>query len=164
MQISEAVSIQLIRVGNNLLNSKAEFNRCAVPRLALKLGSRNVIENKEKEDEEDEQEKTILEKIKNMGRLAGKRRNEGGRPNANPAPKRSKVDETNKYAEESTARFETITPNMGEKRKIQNVEIVDKIEEKKKHKAKRREKGFQQDIRLFTMIRTVDQDNDMQNN
>ena len=123
-QISEAVSIQSIRVGNNLLNSKAEFNRCAVPRLALKLGSRNVIENKEKEDEEDEQEKTILEKIKNMGRLARKRRNEGGRPNANPAPKRSKVDEKNKYAEESTARFETITANMGDKRKIQNVEIV----------------------------------------
>ena len=73
------MSIQSIRVGNNLLNSKAEFKSCFVPRLALKLGSRNVIENKEKEDEEDEQEKTIIEKIKNMRRLAGKRRNEGGR-------------------------------------------------------------------------------------
>ena len=126
-------------VGNNLLNSKAEFNRCAVRRLALKLGSRNVVEDKMKEDEEDEQEKTILEKIKKMRRLAGKRRNEGGRgdPNANPAPKRRKVDETNKYAEESTARIETITPNMGEKRKIQNVEIADNIE-KDNHKAKRR--------------------------
>ena len=47
-------------MGSNLLNSKAEFNGCAVPRLALKLGSRNVIENKEKEDGEDEQEKTII--------------------------------------------------------------------------------------------------------
>ena len=61
-QVSEAVSMQSIRVGNNLLNSKAEFNMCAVPRLALKLGSRNVVEDKVKEDEEDEREKTILEK------------------------------------------------------------------------------------------------------
>ena len=62
-QVSEAVSMQSIRVGNNLLNSKAEFNRCAVPRLALKPGSRNVVEDKEKEDEEDEPEKTIQEKL-----------------------------------------------------------------------------------------------------
>ena len=78
-QVSEAVSIQSIRVGNNLLNSKAEFNRCAVPRLALKMGTRNVVEDRMTEDEEDEQEKAILEKIKKMRRLAGKRRNEGGR-------------------------------------------------------------------------------------
>ena len=62
-QVSEAVSIQSITVGNNLLNSKAEFNRCAVPRLALKLGTRSVVEDKEKEDEVDEPEKTILEKL-----------------------------------------------------------------------------------------------------
>ena len=88
----------------------------------------------------------------------------GGGPNANPAPKRRKVDEDNKYSKESTARIETITPNMGEKRKIQNVEIADNIE-KDNHKANRRKKGFQQDIRLFTV--TVDQNdgaNDMQNN
>ena len=119
-----------------------------------------------KEDEEDEQEKTILEKIKKMRRLAGKRRNEGGRggPNANPAPKRRKVDEANNYAEEIKARLEKITPNMGEKRKIQNVENEDNID---KHKAKRRKKGFQQDIRLFTMINPVDQNdraNDMMKN
>lgn len=61
------------------MNSKAEFNRCAVPRLALKMGTRNVVEDRMTEDEEDEQEKAILEKIKKMRRLAGKRRNEGGR-------------------------------------------------------------------------------------
>ena len=60
------------------MNSKAEFNRCAVPRLALKMGTRNVVEDRMTEDEEDEQEKAILEKIKKMRRLAGKRRNEGG--------------------------------------------------------------------------------------
>ena len=41
-QVSEAVSIQSIRMGNNLLKSKSEFNRRAVPRLALKLRTRNV--------------------------------------------------------------------------------------------------------------------------
>ena len=110
-QVSEAVSIQSIRVGNNLLNSKAEFNRCAVPRLALKMGTRNVVEDRMKEDEEDEQEKNIFEKIKKMRKLAGKRSNEWGRgdPNANPAPKRRKVDDANNYVEEITAKIDTIT-------------------------------------------------------
>ena len=124
-QVSEAVSIQSIRVGNNLLNSKAEFNRCAVPRLALKMGTRNVVEDRMTEDEEDEQEKAILEKIKKMRRLAGKRRNEGGRgggPNTNPAPKRRKVDDANNYVEE-------ITPNMGEKRKNPIIENDDNVVE-----------------------------------
>ena len=121
-QVSEAVSIQSIRVGNNLLNSKAEFNRCAVPRLALKMGTRNVVEDRMTEDEEDEQEKAILEKIKKMRRLAGKRRNEGGGPNTNPAPKRRKVDDANNYVEE-------ITPNMGEKRKNPIIENDDNVVE-----------------------------------
>ena len=116
-QVSEAVSIQSIRVGNNLLNSKAEFNRCAVPRLALKMGTRNVVEDRMTEDEEDEQEKAILEKIKEMRRLAGKRRN-----NTNPAPKRRKVDDANNYVEE-------ITPNMGEKRKNPIIENDDNVVE-----------------------------------
>ena len=47
-QISEAVAIQSIRVGNNLLNSKSEFNRSAVPRLALKLGAKAIAEDRKK--------------------------------------------------------------------------------------------------------------------
>ena len=56
-QVNESVSIQSIRMGNYLLNSKSEYNRSAVPRLALKMGSRNVGTDRLKEAEEEEQEK-----------------------------------------------------------------------------------------------------------
>ena len=46
-QISEAVAIQSIRIGNSLLNSRSEYNRSAVPRLALKMGARNWERGKE---------------------------------------------------------------------------------------------------------------------
>ena len=40
-----------------MLNSKSEYNRSAVPRLALKMESRNVGTDRLKEAEEEEQEK-----------------------------------------------------------------------------------------------------------
>jgi hypothetical protein len=61
-QVGEAVSIQTIRIANNLLNSKSEFNRSAVPRLALKMGARTVVEDRMKEAAEEEQEKSIIDK------------------------------------------------------------------------------------------------------
>ena len=72
-QISEAITIQSIRIGNSLLNSRSEYNRSAVPRLALKMGARNCGEEKRLDDEEEEKEKTILEKIKKLRMKAGKR-------------------------------------------------------------------------------------------
>ena len=77
-QVSESVSIQSIRMGNFLLNSKSEYNRSAVPRLALEMGSRNVGTDRVREAEEEEQEKTVLERIKKLRRLAGKKRVAGG--------------------------------------------------------------------------------------
>jgi hypothetical protein len=50
-QISEAVAIQSIRIGNSLLNSRSEYNRSAVPRLALKMGSRSCGEERKREEE-----------------------------------------------------------------------------------------------------------------
>ena len=52
-QISEAVTIQSVRIGNSLLNSRSEFNRSAVPRLALQMGARNCGEEKRIDDEEE---------------------------------------------------------------------------------------------------------------
>ena len=45
-QIQESVLIQANR-GHNLLNSKSEYNRCALPRLGTKLGERDIRERKE---------------------------------------------------------------------------------------------------------------------
>ena len=46
-QILESVIIQEEKSKSNLLNSKSEFNRCAVPRLASKLGEK-IMEKEEK--------------------------------------------------------------------------------------------------------------------
>ena len=94
-QVNESVSIQSIRMGNYLLNSKSEYNRSAVPRLALKMGSRNVGTDRLKEAEEEEQEKSIQERIKKLRKLAGKKRiaGGGGGSSINPAPKRRKIDD-----------------------------------------------------------------------
>ena len=89
--------------------------------MALKLGAKTIAEDRKKEAEEDEQERTILERIKKLRRLAGKRSGGGrGGPNANPAPKRRKMNEENEYSEERKASLEQINPNVGEKRKPAN--------------------------------------------
>ena len=50
-QIQEAVLIQANRT-HHLLNSKSEFNRCALPRLGTKLGERETKEKREEVEEE----------------------------------------------------------------------------------------------------------------
>ena len=61
------------------------------------MGSRACGEEKRRDDEEDEKEKSIQDKIKKLRREAGKRNSKGGF--GNPAPKRRKTDENNKYEE-----------------------------------------------------------------
>ena len=91
-----------------------------MPRLALKMGSRNVVEDRQKKAEEEEQEKTILDKIKTLRRLAGKR---------------------------NALRIEPKNLNMEDKRKPANED--DEKNEKDNPKAKKRRKAFQQDIGMF---------------
>ena len=51
-QILESVLIQDNRE-HNLMNSKTEYNRCAVPRLTIKLGE-NVFKKWEENDKDEE--------------------------------------------------------------------------------------------------------------
>ena len=73
-QIMEAVEIQLHRNDNHLLNSRAEFNRSAIPRLGLKLGDKEYKERSGEEREEEEREETILMKIKELKKKRNKER------------------------------------------------------------------------------------------
>ena len=50
-QIQEAVLIQANRA-HHLLNSKSEYNRCALPRLGTRLGERETKEKGQAETEE----------------------------------------------------------------------------------------------------------------
>ena len=63
-QVHESVVIQKNR-GHHLLNSKAEFNRCALPRLALRMGEREFSE-RYMEKKRREEKLTVTEKIKNL--------------------------------------------------------------------------------------------------
>ena len=57
-QISESVMIQAEKQKHCILNSKSEYNRCALPRLTAKVGEENLkkLEQKKKEDEDAEDE------------------------------------------------------------------------------------------------------------
>ena len=71
-QIYESVRIQSSRNKHILLNSKAEYNRCALPRLGMKWGDKEYKENREEEQNEEE---AILEgKIRQMKKDRNKER------------------------------------------------------------------------------------------
>ena len=87
-QISESVIIQANR-HHNLLNSRAEYNRCALPRLSLKIGDKHL---KEKDLETILQnEKIVEEKVDEKIRELRKTRRKN--PNLSlPARKRLKLN------------------------------------------------------------------------
>ena len=96
-QIMEAVQIQLHREDHNLLNSRAEFNRSAIPRLGLKLGDNEYKERKKEESDEEMKEETIMTKIRELKKKRNRergnlRRAEFRSREKEPAKKRRKVD------------------------------------------------------------------------
>ena len=73
-QILESVVIQQER-HHNLLNSRAKFNRCAIPRVTTKMGE-NLFKQWEAENEkEKEKDEKLEEKLREMR----KERNKGRR-------------------------------------------------------------------------------------
>jgi hypothetical protein len=99
-QVHESVVIQSMRSEHNILNSRSEFNRCALPRLGVKMGDREFKAKKEEEEEEKRQE----EEIENMIKELRKRKKNGERVMddlgmSEPALKRRKKEETNQKLE-----------------------------------------------------------------
>ena len=85
-QIMEAVQIQHNR-HHHLLNSRAEFNRSAIPRLGMKLGDREFKDKGERD--KDEKEETLEAKIRAMRRDRNKERG-SKRQTGEPKRKRRK--------------------------------------------------------------------------
>ena len=91
-QIHESILIQAYR-NHNILNSRSEYNRCALPRLQVKLGEKELKERREEEAEKDRKDEELEKKILSLRRenvkQKGKERlsNEG-----QPTKKRQKVD------------------------------------------------------------------------
>ena len=65
-QIFESVSIQSNREKHYMLNSKAEFNRCAIPRFMLKLGEREMKEEREKQEEDKKKDEALEARIREL--------------------------------------------------------------------------------------------------
>ena len=113
-QVSESQEIKR-NSKHHILNSKGEYNRCALPRLGLKMGTKEYSRAKEEEDKETEKEKNIEDKIKYMKRMAGKR-TRGREKKESSAPKRRKMTEENGYMKIRTSEMPRVIPNSGEKR------------------------------------------------
>ena len=92
-QIVESVLIQKER-NNHILNSKAEYNRCAIPRLTCKLGEKELTKWRVEDKIEQAKEATIEEKIRIRKKEKAKRRAEKGRrmEKGQPARKRRKAN------------------------------------------------------------------------
>ena len=94
-QILESVLIQKERKGHYIMNSKSEYNRCAIPRLTAKLGEKDLERWREEDKKELEKEATIEEKIrirkkeKYKERGTIRRRTERGQP----AKKKRRIQE-----------------------------------------------------------------------
>ena len=63
-QISESVSIQMNAKNHHILNSKSEYNRCALPRLTAKIGEVSIKSLEQEKRREKEEERELQTKIK----------------------------------------------------------------------------------------------------
>ena len=65
-QISESVMIQTEKQHHNILNSKSEYNRCALPRLTAKVGEENLKKLEKRKQEEKLAEDELGRKIRTL--------------------------------------------------------------------------------------------------
>ena len=112
-QIHESVIIQSRRADHNIKNSEAEYNRCAVPRLSVKLGSRNLKETGLEEELQSEQD--LEDEIKIMKR-SRKFRTSDEMSREEPKRKRIKLEKTEDVGRKKVERkitdlLLTITPS-----------------------------------------------------
>ena len=103
-QILESVLIQKSR-NNHIMNNKAEYNRCALPRLTAKLGERDLEKWREEDKIEQEMEASIEEKIRIRKKEKAKRRGTANRrmEKSQPAKKKMRLEEEDK-GQEATRR------------------------------------------------------------
>ena len=125
-QITEACKIQVERRHHEILNSRAEYNRSAVPRLMTKLGDREYKKYGEEMKEEKIREEIIEEKIARMR----KERNKERKPQEqNKENKRRKLNKT-EYEEKTTSNGRPEKKVEGEKRREEE-EVVTQPKPKK---------------------------------
>ena len=114
-QICESVEIQGSR-NHHLLNSRSEYNRCAVPRMMCKLGDQSFKKNEQEIEKDLHREENQVRKIREMVKERNKKRAEIHRIHgAAPGAKRRKINE-NRYEVEQEKR-ENLEMHEPQKRK-----------------------------------------------
>ena len=73
-QILESVTIQQERNNHQLMNSKAEYNRCSLPRLTTKMGEQEYEEYNENLSLEQQEEEQLEKKIRELRKKLNKAR------------------------------------------------------------------------------------------
>ena len=92
-QIAESVLIQANKTDHFILNSKSEYNRCALPRLTAKIGNYTLDELEEGKKKEKEEERKLTQKLRNLKMLKSKERRETPTNMTMPAEKKRKIDQ-----------------------------------------------------------------------
>ena len=87
-QIFESVLIQENRF-HNLLNSKSEYNRCAIPRLTLKMGDKEMKITSRQREEEMKKEEDLMAKIRGLRKDRNRKR---GNVRGNPVRKKIRLE------------------------------------------------------------------------
>ena len=95
-QVCESVQIQESANKHDILNSKSEYNRCALPRLTTKLGDTTVDNLEKMKKEAIEKEKELMKKIREEKELMKKIRD---LKVAQSAERREQVSKRNQPAE-----------------------------------------------------------------
>ena len=95
-QVTESVIIQQESMKHNILNSKSEYNRCALPRITTKLGEKEFNSWKEEQLLEKQKEEEIEKKIRILRKERNKDRRQVFPERNQPAMKKRKLG-TNKF-------------------------------------------------------------------
>ena len=117
-QISESVEIQSQKRDHFILNSKSEYNRCALPRLTARIGEESYKNMEKQKKAEKEEEKLLENRIKEM------------RLKQNQEKKRD--------SRERRQEFSQLEQPAGKKRKLNKFEYRRVLEKKKE--ARKRER------------------------
>ena len=133
-QILESVKIQQERQDHFLLNSRAEYNRCAIPRLSSKIGEKEFKKWEKEGEKEMEREEALKEKIvrakQQRKQEERKQQNKERQPRTqHSANKRQKL-ESGEYNEKRGREREP-----GERKKMENETEEEKSNEKEKKRS-----------------------------
>ena len=118
-QILESVLIQNKR-DHHVMNSRSEFNRCAIPRLVTKLGDKELKEWRDKDKKQQETEDKLEEQIRMLRK--DRNRTRANHQRKEPNPKRQRLNEGGDMHEEKEEEKRGWQIKECEKRKPENQE------------------------------------------